>query len=229
MMLNNRGFAISTVLYSMLVMATLIMFLLIGHFSFERDSTSDFVNDIKAELNGSYSGSASSNVVAVNSDDTVSGSLVDINGDPITVTDKFKIVSSVNDSYVINIENNAISTNDANVNIFINDNVTGQEFGLTNADNQMNYYITPYSVSNYVFDILDNSDENEKNIRLYTKNNNDGQKWRFVETGNKGVYYIKSLLNTCINIDKALIGNNTNINSYACNESGAQKWKFIKL
>lgn len=229
MMLNNRGFAISTVLYSMLVMVTLIMFLLIGHFSFERDSTSDFVNDIKAELNGSYSGSASSNVVAVNSDDTVSGSLVDINGDPITVTDKFKIVSSVNDSYVINIENNAISTNDANVNIFINDNVTGQEFGLTNADNQMNYYITPYSVSNYVFDILDNSDENEKNIRLYTKNNNDGQKWRFVETGNKGVYYIKSLLNTCINIDKALIGNNTNINSYACNESGAQKWKFIKL
>lgn len=229
MMLNNRGFAISTVLYSMLVMATLIMFLLIGHFSFERDSTSDFVNDIKAELNGSDSGSASSNVVAVNSDDTVSGSLVDINGDPITVTDKFKIVSSVNDSYVINIENNAISTNDANVNIFINDNVTGQEFGLTNADNQMNYYITPYSVSNYVFDILDNSDENEKNIRLYTKNNNDGQKWRFVETGNKGVYYVKSLLNTCINIDKALIGNNTNINSYACNESGAQKWKFIKL
>ncbi len=51
MRLNNKGFAISTVLYSLLVMATLILFLLVGNLSFERRTTSEFVNNIKDELN----------------------------------------------------------------------------------------------------------------------------------------------------------------------------------
>ncbi len=51
MRLNNKGFAISTVLYSLLVMASLILFLLIGNLSFGRRSTSNFVNDIKDDLN----------------------------------------------------------------------------------------------------------------------------------------------------------------------------------
>lgn len=54
-MLNNKGFAISTVLYSLLVMATLILFLLIGNLSFERRSTDDFVSDIEDELNSFFS------------------------------------------------------------------------------------------------------------------------------------------------------------------------------
>lgn len=50
-MLNNKGFAITTVLYSLLLMATLILFLLIGSLSFERNTTNEFVNTIKSELN----------------------------------------------------------------------------------------------------------------------------------------------------------------------------------
>ena len=49
--LNNKGFAITTVLYSLLVMATLILFLLIGNLSFERRSTDDFVSNIEDDLN----------------------------------------------------------------------------------------------------------------------------------------------------------------------------------
>ena len=49
--LNNKGFAITTVLYSLLVMATLVLFLLIGNLSFERKSTDNFVSDIEDELN----------------------------------------------------------------------------------------------------------------------------------------------------------------------------------
>ena len=48
---NNKGFAISTVLYSLLIMATLILFLLLGNLSFERRTTSDLVDNIKSELN----------------------------------------------------------------------------------------------------------------------------------------------------------------------------------
>ena len=51
MKLNNKGFAISTVLYSLLIMATLILFLLLGNLSFERRTTSDLVDNIKSELN----------------------------------------------------------------------------------------------------------------------------------------------------------------------------------
>lgn len=51
MRLNNKGFAISTILYSLLIMATLTLFLLVGNLSFERRTTSDFVNNIKDELN----------------------------------------------------------------------------------------------------------------------------------------------------------------------------------
>lgn len=51
MKLNNKGFAISTVLYSLLIMATLILFLLLGNLSFERRTTSDFVDNVKTELN----------------------------------------------------------------------------------------------------------------------------------------------------------------------------------
>ncbi len=50
-MLDNKGFAISTILYSLLIMATLILFLLISNLSFERRSTSDFVDNITDELN----------------------------------------------------------------------------------------------------------------------------------------------------------------------------------
>ena len=47
--LNNKGFAISTVLYSLLVMATLVLFLLLGNLSFERRSTDDLVSNIEDE------------------------------------------------------------------------------------------------------------------------------------------------------------------------------------
>ncbi len=43
MCLNNKGFAITTILYGLLLMATLILFLLIGNLSFERRTTDEFV------------------------------------------------------------------------------------------------------------------------------------------------------------------------------------------
>ena len=49
--LNNKGFAISTILYSLLIMAAIILFLLIGSQSFEKKSTNDFVSTIEEELN----------------------------------------------------------------------------------------------------------------------------------------------------------------------------------
>ncbi len=49
--LNNRGFAVSTILYGLLLMASLILFLLMGVMSFERKSTDDLQKQIVKELN----------------------------------------------------------------------------------------------------------------------------------------------------------------------------------
>lgn len=51
MKMNQKGFAISTVLYGILMMAMLIMTLLIGTMAFSRKSNVDFVNKIEEELN----------------------------------------------------------------------------------------------------------------------------------------------------------------------------------
>lgn len=51
MRLNQKGFAISTILYSLLAMASLVLFLLVGLQSFEHKSTTDFGKEIARELN----------------------------------------------------------------------------------------------------------------------------------------------------------------------------------
>lgn len=53
MKVDNKGFAISTILYSLLLMVALILFLLIGILNFERQSTNEFVDNIEDDLNNS--------------------------------------------------------------------------------------------------------------------------------------------------------------------------------
>ncbi len=49
--MNNKGFAISTILYGMIIMATLILFLYVSILSFQKKSTDDFTAQIEKELN----------------------------------------------------------------------------------------------------------------------------------------------------------------------------------
>ena len=51
MKLGEKGFAISTVLYGLLLMGSLMLFLLIGTVSFEHDASSDFGKEIANDLN----------------------------------------------------------------------------------------------------------------------------------------------------------------------------------
>ena len=192
-MLNNKGFAISTVLYAMLLMATLIIFLLIGNFSFERNTTNEFVNNIKNELNGRDDIVGSSSIDSVDDSNNISGYLTDISGEIVTLDDKFKIVSTVNENYVINIAGNKVSTNSSNINLNIADNLEGQEFSLVESTNVGYYYIAQASNKTFVFDIYDASTAQVILIfNLFTINNGLLiNKFRFVESGDEGVYYIR--------------------------------------
>ncbi len=51
MNMNNKGFAISTVLYSLIILMSLLLFLLIGTMSFSRDNSSELVDQVEEELN----------------------------------------------------------------------------------------------------------------------------------------------------------------------------------
>ena len=51
MKLNNKGFAISTVLYSLLIMVFLIVTLMMGIMASNRHNTKDLVTTIEEELN----------------------------------------------------------------------------------------------------------------------------------------------------------------------------------
>lgn len=228
-MINNKGFAISTMLYAMLLMATLIMFLLIGNFSFERNSTDDFVDNIKNELNGNDEIIDSSNISVVGADGSISGNLIDISLENVTLADKIKIVSIINENYVINIENNKVSTNGANINLNIADNLEGQEFSLIESNRDGYYYIVQASSKTFGFDITGSSSASNTNIQLNTLNNGTNQQFKFVDTGEKGIYYIESGLGTCVDAYGGKATNSTNIDSHSCNQSAAQKWKVMVI
>ncbi len=51
MKLGEKGFAISTILYGLLLMGSLMLFLLLGTISFEHDSSTDFGKEIAKDLN----------------------------------------------------------------------------------------------------------------------------------------------------------------------------------
>ena len=51
MRLNQKGFAVSTILYGLLLVMVFIIFLLLGVNRFERRTTNDYVELISKELN----------------------------------------------------------------------------------------------------------------------------------------------------------------------------------
>lgn len=51
MILNQKGFAVSTILYGLLLVMSFIMFLLLSVSSFERKNTDNYVKLITKELN----------------------------------------------------------------------------------------------------------------------------------------------------------------------------------
>ena len=51
MKLNNRGFAISTLLYGLMIMSLLIVIALISNLSTNRINTTNFVDKVEDELN----------------------------------------------------------------------------------------------------------------------------------------------------------------------------------
>ena len=48
--LNEKAFAISTLLYGLLIISVLVIFMIVSMAAFTKKSSSDFVNDLEKEL-----------------------------------------------------------------------------------------------------------------------------------------------------------------------------------
>ena len=228
MHLNNKGFAITTVLYSLLLMATLILFLLIGNLNFERRTTSEFVQNIKDELNGFTNVNNTSNIITVKEDGSYSGTLKDINNYDVVVGDTIKLISPINENYLISIKDNNI-THATPMILLLNNNSDSQSFTIKPSASDTYYYIATFTNPGFVMDITGGSTELNTKIQLYTVDDVPAQKWQFVETDEVGVYTIRSALGTCMDLFSALASGGTPINSYTCNNTIAQKWKILKV
>lgn len=49
--MNNKGFAISTILYGLVLLMGMILFLLLGTMDFAKNNNSDLVETVEEELN----------------------------------------------------------------------------------------------------------------------------------------------------------------------------------
>ena len=88
------------------------------------------------------------------------------------------------------------------------------------------YNIATKMNSNFVVDVADGSMADGGNIQLYTKVNNQAQKWKFVSIGN-GYYRIESVLSGKV-LDIANGSSDTaNVQQYTWNNGEGQMWKIL--
>lgn len=221
--MNNKGFAISTILYSLLLMAVLILFLLIGVLSFERKSTSDFVNDIKTNLNLQYYKEKE-----ITSSNEIVGAYVRyLNGDYVSINDTINIISKLDSD----VPQYSIATSNTTTELVMKNydkNDSFQQFSIKKSDNKPVIFsiqnpeiaITRVTMSYPILGTTYNS-------------SNTNQRWEIVQSDEYGYYCIKSVANNeeCITIDSSNeITTATKVITSECTEgNNSQKFRFEKV
>ena len=245
MRLNNKGFAISTILYSLLVMATLVLFLLIGNFSFERRSTNDFVSDIEDDLNNFAEGAESesgeesgetgggttdsgetppSGAIRVPTSSDGEMYLKYSDGSYVRGGDIFRIVNPSRVSYVLSLQNNNVSLR-SNTIINTYSNGVGQRFRLRYSTTSPYYYMVSSVAPDFV--IGNRTSARNEPIILYNIADTNGLKWTFIKNDNDNNYVIRSIYGQCMTRLNNNIG--SRVVSYTCNNDATQSWTLIKI
>ena len=134
-------------------------------------------------------------------------------------------ISTVLDSNkVLDIADASISDN-ANVQLGKNNNISSQRFEITYVGN--GYYKIASEKSGRVLDVYNGSKEPGANVQQYTWNESGAQLWKFIELED-GTYYIKSMLGTVLDVHNSGTADGTNVQVYSMNGFDAQKWKLTK-
>ena len=150
-------------------------------------------------------------------------------------SNKYRIISALNNTSAMSIEAggtcNPISEN-CNVWLYGNNNASpSQDWGIgleSVVDGKTYYKFYNIGYSNKCLDVDSNGTSDSTNVRSYTCNSSDGQRF-YLEPAGNDYYYIKhKTSNKCVDIVGGATTDGTNIQIYTCNNSNAQKWKFVE-
>ena len=88
------------------------------------------------------------------------------------------------------------------------------------------YEILPVEDVTLAMEVAGNSTANKANVRLWSRNGGNSQKWKFVSAGTTDVWYMTDAeTGKAAEIFKAIDTNGANVSMYTGNQSTAQRWK----
>lgn len=88
------------------------------------------------------------------------------------------------------------------------------------------YEILPVEDVTLAVEVAGNSTANKANVRLWSRNGSNSQKWKFVASGTTNVWYMTDAeTGKAAEIFKAVDENGANVSMYTGNQSTAQRWK----
>ena len=137
----------------------------------------------------------------------------------------YQIASALDNSLVMDIDG-AKTTDNANVQIWKNNDVPQQKFEVKYLEN--GYYTIKASHSGKVLDLQDWNMNNFANVQQYTSTGLDAQQWLIRDAGNGYYNIISKLSEKSIEVAGGGTALGTNIRMYTDNGTTAQKFKFIK-
>ena len=148
-------------------------------------------------------------------------------------SNKYKILSAVNNTSVMSIEDSATCNpilENCNVWLYGNNNTApSQDWGIgleSIVEGKTYYKFYNLDYSNKCLDVANNGTDNSTNIQIYPCNSSDGQRF-YLEPAGNDYYYIKHKTSgKCVDVSNGNSDDGTNIQLYTCNNTNSQKWKF---
>ena len=92
------------------------------------------------------------------------------------------------------------------------------------------YEILPIEDVTLALEVAGNSVANKANVRLYTRNGGNSQKWQFVASDTTDVWYlVDAETNKACEVFGANDSDGANVSMYTANQSTAQKWRAVAI
>ena len=142
----------------------------------------------------------------------------------------FKITSSIDDRYVIDV-NSGSSSNGANIQLYSFNNTYAQlfSFEFVKTESERGYYKIVNAKSGRLLDVDSGKLTNGTNIQQWSDDNNDNQLFSVVKNEDGTYTFVNKGTGLAVDVSAASATNGTNIQGYELNNSAAQKFSLIEV
>ena len=136
----------------------------------------------------------------------------------------YTIASAIDKKYVLEVENSS-KENEANIQIYSNQNTENQKFKIKHLGD--GYYSIISLCSNKSLDVPGASKTKGTNLHQYESNGTDAQKWKIVKNSDNTYSIISKCNGLYIDINGGDAKNNNNVQMYTGNGTNAQKFLLL--